>query len=80
MLTVQVDMFHVIPPPPSPLPFPSPHHCAVSSPLDPHKSALISLLVPVIRGREQSLVEAGLDLCCALLSLPSYLENKEVRV
>jgi DNA repair/transcription protein MET18/MMS19 len=52
----------------------------VSSPLDPHKSALISLLVPVIRGREQSLVEAGLDLCCALLSLPSYLENKEVEL
>ena len=48
------------------------------SPLAPHKADLVSLVVPVIRGREQRLVVVGLDLCRGVLTLPGYLGHKEV--
>lgn len=50
------------------------------SPLDGHKSALVSLVISVIQGREKALVVAGLDLWCGVLTLPGYLEPKEVGV
>lgn len=51
---------------------------SVTSPLDDHKSLLISLVISVIQGREKALVVAGLDLWCGILVLPAYLEAKEV--
>jgi DNA repair/transcription protein MET18/MMS19 len=50
----------------------------VSSPLD--KTELISLVVPVVRGAEQSLVETGLDLVRGLLGLKGNLDHKEVEM
>ena len=50
------------------------------SPLDPHKAVLLSLLAPVLQGREKALALNGLDLMCGLLPLPGYLESEEVWV
>ena len=50
------------------------------SPLDPHKAVLLSLLVPVLQGREKALALTGLDLLCGLLPLPGYLDSEEVWV
>lgn len=50
----------------------------VVSPLAPYKADLVSLVVPVMRGLEQSLVVGGLDLCRGLLTLPGYLDHNQV--
>jgi DNA repair/transcription protein MET18/MMS19 len=47
-------------------------------PLDNLKTELISLVVSSVRGRTQSLVETGLDVCRGLLVLRGFLDDKEI--
>lgn len=47
-------------------------------PLDAHKAELISLVVRCVRGRTQSLVETGLDICSGLIVLQGFLHREEV--
>ena len=49
-----------------------------SSPLDPQKEALLSLLLPELGGREHTLVMAAVDVLCGLVSLHGYLTTQEV--
>ena len=46
--------------------------------MDARKAELLSLVVPCVRGRTESLVEPGLDLCRGVLVLRGFLNREEV--